>query len=55
MRIILAITIVATFALAAWWIYPTLADSNQAPAVSIDALHMMTTVTDLPAQQYDAY
>jgi hypothetical protein len=55
MRITLAITIVATLALAAWWNYPTLAGSKQAPVVSIDPLHMMTTVTELPAQGYDAY
>ena len=36
MRIVLAITIVATFVPAAWWNYPTLADPKQAPAVSID-------------------
>jgi hypothetical protein len=55
MRITLAITIVATLALAAWWNYPTLAGSNQAAAVSIAPPHMMTTVTELPAPQYDAY
>jgi len=57
MRITLAITIVAalSLALAAWWNYPTLAGSKQTPAASIAPLHMMTTVTELPAQEYDAY
>lgn len=55
MRITLAVTIAATLALAAWWNYPTLAGSKQTSAVSIDPFHMMTTVTELPAQQYDAY
>jgi hypothetical protein len=55
MRITLAITILATLALAAWWNYPTLAGSKQGPASSIDPLYMMTTVTELPAQQYEAF
>jgi hypothetical protein len=55
MRITLAITIVAALTLAAWWNYPTLAGSKQAPTPSIAPLLMMTTVTQLPAQQYDTY
>jgi hypothetical protein len=55
MRITLAIAVAATFALAAWWNYPTFADARQAAPVSIDPTHMMTTVTELPPQQYVAY
>jgi hypothetical protein len=55
MRITLAIAVAATFALAAWWNYPTFADARPAAPVSIDPTHMMTTVTELPPQQYVAY
>jgi len=53
MRIILGIVLVTILVAAAWSIEPTTA--KQRHTVAIDPVGMMTTVTYLPAEQYDQF
>ncbi len=53
MRVLLVITIATVVAATVWSSMPTVA--KQHGTVSIDPAGMMTTTTNLPAQQYDAF
>jgi hypothetical protein len=53
MRIILGIVIVTVLVAAAWSIEPTTA--KQRHTVAIDPVGMMSTATNLPAEQYDQF
>lgn len=55
MRTVLVIACAAAFAFAAWSNIPSAADAKQHTQSTIDTLIMMTTTTNLPAEQFPAY
>lgn len=54
MRIVLVIACAAAFVFSAWSNMPTSADTRQSTE-TISPLTMMTTVTNLPSEQFDAF
>ena len=55
MRIILVIACAAAFIFSAWSNMPTAADARQSADATMSPLTMMTGVTGLSDQQFDAY
>ncbi|HET9715264.1 MAG TPA: hypothetical protein VFP60_03680 [Pseudolabrys sp.] len=55
MRIVLVVACAAAFVFSAWSNLPTSADTKQRTNWSIDTLGMMTTTTNLPTEEFDAF
>ena len=55
MRIALVIACAAAFAISTWSNIPTTADAKQRANSTINPLAMITTTTNLPTQQFDAF
>ena len=55
MRIILVLACAAAFIFSVWSNNPTVADAKQAGDFSINTFSMMTTATNLPTEQFDAF
>ena len=55
MRIVLIIACAAAFVFSAWSNMPTSADAKQAGDFSVNPVSMMSNVTNLPIEQFDAY
>ncbi|HEY6023047.1 MAG TPA: hypothetical protein VIV34_02580 [Pseudolabrys sp.] len=55
MRTFLVLACAAAFVFSAWSNMPTTADAKQAGNTTISPITMMTTATNLPAEQFDAF
>lgn len=55
MRILLVVACAAAFVFSAWSNMPTSADAKQAGDLTVNPVSIMSTVTNLPNEQFDAY
>jgi hypothetical protein len=55
MRVVLVIACAAAFVFSVWSNMPTSADAKQAGEFTVNPVSMMSTVTNLPNEQFDTY